>query len=181
LSNGDAMGASIRISSRLPSIILFLSFIGYVSYWSYITILRYYALNAYVFDLGIFMQNGWVVLHQVHTVSAFLAYLAYDGIVYVFSPLTLLDSYPALLILQSVVIALAMFPLYGIAKHFLKGDVPALLFAISYLIYFPLAGMNWYDAHNAAFFPTLFISAYYFYLKGRTIPSAAPPCLRSAP
>ena len=150
-----------------------ISFLAYVIYWSTITILRYYALNAYVFDLGIFMQNGWVVLHQVHTLAEFLSYFAYNGIIYLASPLTLLNSYPAILIFQSVMIALAVFPLYRIAAHFLGERLPAALVAVSYLLYFPLAGVNWYDAHYQAIFPTLFIFAYYFYLKGRLAPSAA--------
>ncbi len=159
--------------ARLPGTLVAISFLAYVVYWSTITILRYYALNAYVFDLGIFMQNGWVVLHQVHTLAEFLSYFAYNGIIYLVSPLTLLNSYPAILIFQSVVIALAVFPLYRIAVYFLGERLPAALIAVSYLLYFPLAGVNWYDAHYQAVFPTLFIFAYYFYLKGRFAPSAA--------
>ncbi|MDG7043688.1 MAG: DUF2079 domain-containing protein, partial [Nitrososphaerota archaeon] len=167
------MAAPACRRARLPGTLVVISFLAYVVYWSTITILRYYALNAYVFDLGIFMQNGWVVLHQVHTLAELLSYFAYNGIIYLVSPLTLLNSYPAILIFQSVVIALAVFPLYRIAVYFLGERLPAALIAVSYLLYFPLAGVNWYDAHYQAVFPTLFIFAYYFYLKGRFSPSAA--------
>jgi uncharacterized membrane protein len=163
----------MAIPRWLPRAIVAASFAAYTAYWSCITVLKYFALNAYVFDLGIFMQNGWVVLHQLHTPEAFLQYLAYNGIVYVASPLTLLDSYPAVLIFQSAFIGLAAFPLYGIARRALRADLPAALIAVSYLIYFPLAGVNWYDAHYQALFPTLFILGYYFYARGRMAPAAA--------
>ncbi|MGB9734484.1 MAG: DUF2079 domain-containing protein, partial [Conexivisphaera sp.] len=61
----------------------------------------------------------------------------------------------------------------GIARHYLRDDAPSLLVAASYLIYFPLAGVNWFDFHYQALFPTLFLLGYYFYLRGRRIPAFA--------
>ncbi|MGC8558940.1 MAG: hypothetical protein ACP5NC_08160, partial [Nitrososphaeria archaeon] len=41
--------------------------------------------------------------------------------------------------------------------------------AASYLLYFPLAGINWFDFHYQALFPTLFLLGYYFYLKEKRV------------
>ncbi|MGB9734485.1 MAG: DUF2079 domain-containing protein, partial [Conexivisphaera sp.] len=68
---------------------------------------------------------------------------------------------------QSAFIGLGALPLFGIARHYLRDDAPSLLVAASYLIYFPLAGVNWFDAHYQALFPTLFLLGYYFYLRGK--------------
>jgi hypothetical protein len=97
-------------------VVLLAMFIAYTTAWSYITIMRYLAMNANVFDLGLFMEYGWWVLHEVHTFYSFLYWFSYNGIIYVVSPITLLDSYPAILIFQSAFIGFAVFPLYGIAS-----------------------------------------------------------------
>ncbi|MGC8696590.1 MAG: DUF2079 domain-containing protein, partial [Conexivisphaera sp.] len=150
--------------------ILASAYVAYVAVWSYISLMRLFSLNAFIFDLGVNMQFAWdAVLHA--TLGSVLRTLAYKGIVYVVAPVFLTGSYPVVLIFQSAFIGLAVFPLYGIARHYLRSEVPALLIATSYLIYFPLAGVNWYDAHYQAFFPTLFILGYYFYVKGRALPS----------
>ena len=152
-------------------VVLLAMFIAYTTAWSYITIMRYLAMNANVFDLGLFMEYGWWVLHEVHTFYSFLYWFSYNGIIYVVSPITLLESYPAVLIFQSALIGFAVFPLYGIAKYYLKDELSSLLIAASYLLYFPLAGVNWFDAHYQALFPTLFLLGYYFYLNKKLVPS----------
>ncbi|MGC8969760.1 MAG: hypothetical protein ACP5LG_04215, partial [Conexivisphaera sp.] len=90
--------------------------VAYSAVWSYMTVMKFYAMNASVFDLGLFMEYGWIVLHQVHTLSGFLYWFSYNGIIYIISPLTLLDSYPAVLIFQSAFIGLGALPLFGIAR-----------------------------------------------------------------
>ena len=152
-------------------VVLLAMFIAYTTAWSYITIMRYLAMNANVFDLGLFMEYGWWVLHEVHTFYSFLYWFSYNGIIYVVSPITLLESYPAVLIFQSALIGFAVFPLYGIAKYYLKDELSSLLIAASYLLYFPLAGVNWFDAHYQALFPTLFLLGYYFYIREKKVAS----------
>ncbi|MDG6927809.1 MAG: DUF2079 domain-containing protein, partial [Nitrososphaerota archaeon] len=152
--------------------ILMSIFLAYTASWSYITVMKFFAMNTNVFDLGLFMEYGWIVLHQVHTVSSFFYWFSYNGIIYVVSPITQLDSYPAVLVFQSAFIGFAVFPLFGVARHYLHDDVSALLISASYLVYFPLVGVNWFDAHYQALFPTLFLLGYYFYTKERLAPSA---------
>ncbi len=157
---------------RAPLIALSAIYAAYAAAWSYISIMRLLSLNAFVFDLGVNMQFAWdaVLRPSLHS---FLRDLAYKGIVYVVAPVFLTGSYPAVLIFQSAFIGLGAFPIYGIARRALRSEAAALAMAASYLIYFPLAGVNWYDAHYQALFPTLFLLGYYFYVRGRYAPAAA--------
>ena len=142
------------------------AFLAYSVGWSFISLSRLFTLNAFIFDLGVAMDFAWAAFHRFGPVSL-LHNFAYKGIVYLIGPLFLAGGYPIMLIFQSAFIGLAVFPLYGIARHYLKSEVPALLLSVSYLIYFPLAGTNWFDFHYQALFPTLFILGYYFYVARR--------------
>ncbi|MGC8970475.1 MAG: DUF2079 domain-containing protein, partial [Conexivisphaera sp.] len=144
----------------------------YTAVWSYISLLRLFSLNAFVLDLGVNMQFAWDAVLRA-TPGSVLRDLALKGIVYAVAPVFLTGSYPAVLIFQSAFIGLGALPLFGIARHYLRDDAPSLLVAASYLIYFPLAGVNWFDFHYQALFPTLFLLGYYFYLRGRRIPAFA--------
>ncbi|WP_048816761.1 DUF2079 domain-containing protein [Caldisphaera lagunensis] len=152
------------LRSNITKIILILSFVIYVISWSYIALMRYYSLNANVGDLGIVLQSTYDFMHS--NFLGILNYLGSEGALIFFIPF-LKFLYPirsqALIVFQTIFLALAVFPLYGIAKHFLKSDLSSLFISLSWLIYFPLAGINWFDVHRQALFPTLFISSYYFY------------------
>jgi len=155
---------------RAPLVILSAIYAAYAAAWSYISIMRLLSLNAFIFDLGVNTQFAWDAVLRP-SLSSFLHDFAYKGIVYAVAPVFLTGSYPVVLIFQSAFIGLAAFPLYGIARRALRNDAAALALAASYLVYFPLAGTNWYDFHYQALFPTLFILGYYFYLSGRRFPS----------
>ncbi|MGC8970427.1 MAG: hypothetical protein ACP5LG_07765, partial [Conexivisphaera sp.] len=89
--------------------ILASAYVAYVAAWSYISLMRLFSLNAFIFDLGVNMQFAWdAVLHA--TLGSVLRTLAYKGIVYVVAPVFLTGSYPAVLIFQSAFIGLAVFP-----------------------------------------------------------------------
>lgn len=147
--------------------ILFVAFCIYVIVWSILTVMRYYSLNSAVFDLGVAVERSWQVYNITWTVPNFLYYFFNSGIVFVVFPLSFAKSIPLFLIFQSLFIGIAAFPIYGISNFFLKKRSEALLISISYLIYFPISGINWFDFHYQMMFTTLFIFAYYFYLKGK--------------
>ncbi|MGC9079655.1 MAG: DUF2079 domain-containing protein, partial [Nanopusillaceae archaeon] len=151
-----------NLKSNKIKIILIIGFISYAITWSYISLMRYYSLNANIQDLGIFLQGLYDTAHL--PLSGILNQLASNGAFVLLLPFYFLKiRTQALLVFQSIWLALAVFPLYGIAKHYLKDEIPSLLISLSWLIYFPLAGINWFDVHRQAFFPTLFILSYYFY------------------
>ena len=165
---------SNRHVPKIPSkysLLLILAFVGYSIGWCAIALSKYYALNATVFDLGTFVQSNWGILHQTYTVQSFLGLFAFDGISFLLAPISSTGNYPALLVLQTIVISGAIFPLYGLARQHLKSEKVALLVATSYLLYFPLAGANWFDVHSEAFFPLFFLLGVYFYTNDRLKPS----------
>ena len=165
---------SNRHVPKIPSkysLLLILAFVGYSIGWCAIALSKYYALNATVFDLGTFVQSNWGILHQTYTVQSFLGLFAFDGISFLLAPISSTGNYPALLVLQTIVISGAIFPLYGITRQLLKSEKVALLVASSYLLYFPLAGANWFDVHSEAFFPLFFLLGVYFYTNSRLKPS----------
>jgi len=141
-------------------------FAAYTTAWSYISMLRVYSLNASIFDLGINMQFAWDAAYRF-TVGSFIHNFAYKGIVYAVLPVFLTGNYAAVLIFQSAFLGFGVFPIYGISRHYMKNSLAPLLISASYLMYFPLAGINWFDFHYQALFPTLFLLGYYFYLNKR--------------
>lgn len=136
-------------------------------YWSYTSIMRFYALNAHTFDLGVNVQFAWVFMHDPISYYG----IVFKPIVWIIFPIFLPHNDPLILAFQSVFITLAMIPLYGIAKHLLKHNVAAFFISLSYTLFPLIAGMYWFDFHYQVLFPTLFLSGYYFYLKKSYKPS----------
>ncbi len=143
-------------------VIMFIGFILYTCIWSFISLMRFYSLQADVFDLGYKMELGWYSLYNPHFG---LVTDASHMIVYFFFPLFLFKNYPLLLIFQSFFIGLAAIPIYMVTYIQTHNKKLALFLGFIYLL-FPLnIGLNWYDFHFMMFFPTLFVFAFLFFLK----------------
>ena len=140
----------------------------YVVVWSYITTLKFYALHATVFDLGLEMEQLWKFVHPVGFTPTIYVLAALDQpFQFLLSPLSLPLSYPLLLVVQSLGLGSGAFAVYGIARHLLKRQVDAYLLSLAYLLYFPLGGVNWFDFHAQAFFIPLFLWGFLCYLTRR--------------
>ncbi|MDG6999513.1 MAG: DUF2079 domain-containing protein, partial [Nitrososphaerota archaeon] len=150
------------------NIMLALMFFGYVILWSIISLSRYFALGAYVYDLGASVESLWLALHPQGTLFGNVASFFRNGTIYLLSPLVLLpNSEEILLVLQSFFLGLPIFVVYYLARDRLKSKKAALALSVVYFFYFPLAGVNWYDFHFQALFIPFFMFAYYFYQKNR--------------
>ncbi len=165
------MGSGIRNSTGTRiRVTLLAAFLVYSVVWGIVVLLRYYSYNAGVFDLGL--------------ASDYLYRLGHSGLPYLISipthlPLNkmialvlavpyYLAPYPQwLLVFQSVWIGAGIFPLYRIIKHYTDHEVAALLLSLSYLLYYPLAGVNWFDFHFMAVFPTAFLFSVMYNMEGR--------------
>ncbi len=146
------------IISYYPLIIITLFFLIFSIYWSYISIMKFYALNAAVWDLGVAMQTAWTFM-----TNPFQPYP--NLILWVIFPVFIPKSFQLILIFQAVFITAGVFPLYFIAEHFLKSKVASMFLSLSFIIYPYLSGMYWFDFHYQALFPTLFFLGYLFYIK----------------
>jgi uncharacterized membrane protein len=67
------------------------------------------------------------------------------------------------------VLALAALPLYWLVRDELKSKIAGLVFALAYLFYAPLHGVNWFDFHTQAFLPLFFNLAFYYFTKKKWI------------
>ncbi len=153
-----------RAILSLPVLILLAATVLYTVYWSWVSIAKFYAMNASIYDLGVNAETLWAVFNLPWSPGQVLFQVTFAGWVFVASPLILFRSYPLLLVVQSAVLAAPVFPLYGAARRLLGRSWIAFLLAIGYLLYFPLAGVNWFDFHFEAFFPLLFLTGYYCYV-----------------
>lgn len=151
-------------------IVSLLSFI-YALYWSQITIEKYYALNQPVADLGWAIERIWIVTHVDLNLQGAIYDFLYGAGPYFLSPLALFPDERFLLILQASFLGFAAVPLYLISKNFLKSEVQSVFVSIIYLLFFPLAGVNWFSFHFQAMFIILFFTGYYLYLRTRPIAS----------
>ncbi|MEM0133640.1 MAG: DUF2079 domain-containing protein [Thermoplasmatales archaeon] len=167
------MGNKIRdkIKTSQGALVVFTSFVIYVVIWSSIVITRLDTLNALWADLGIAMERGWLIYHNNWGLTGYLYILFNSGILFITFPITFPQNYAIILIFQTVMIGGAVFPIYKISKYLLNEGVLPIIFAILYLVYFPISGINWYDFHYQSLFPILFLSGYYFYLKEQRIMS----------
>ena len=141
---------------------------AYGALWSAISLLRYYSFTASVFDLGVAM--GYVTYATSSlSLHRLVAVVALKPIVYLVAPIAYAFSFQGMLVFQSFFLGLGAYPIYRIAERSLQSERLAFLLAISYLLYFPLAGVNWFDFHYQALFPTLFLFGYLFYVERREL------------
>ena len=156
------------------TLILFIAVAVYAVFFSVITALRYYSLDTYAYDLGIYNQafhttlfDGKLLYYTADLTanpSGSLFGVHFSPIFLVILPLYAIYPNPVtLLAIQSLALSLGAVPLYFLAKNKLKSEKWALIIAILYLINPALQGINWYDFHPEAFLPALLLFALYFF------------------
>ncbi len=158
-----------KLIKNQTSLYLIIVVIIYSIVWSAISLFRYYTFHASVFDLGL---------------TSSLLYRAFSGhiifgvtskpidankmIYFLIAPFYDLYPNPAfLLVFQSIFIAIGAIPLYKIGQKILKDNKIALILSLSYLLYYPLSGVNWFDFHFMALFPTFFLISIYLWLYNK--------------
>jgi uncharacterized membrane protein len=140
----------------------------YVVVWSYMTILKFYALQATVFDLGVETEVLWGFVHPQHvTALSYVATVVLQPVQFLLSPISIPLSFPFVLFVQTAGLASGAFAVYGIARRVLGRAVDAYCLALVYLLYFPMGGVNWFDFHAQAFFIPLFLWGFLCYLSRR--------------
>ena len=134
--------------------------------YSYIAIMKYMAMDASVFDLGVSSQLLYSVFHQ--SLAYNLMHITFNKLIYLpLSVIYLIYPHPqTVLVLQAFVVSAGAYPIFLIAKLKTGDSKAAFLIAITYLLFYPLYGPLWFDFHFMALFPTPFLFSFYFYLKG---------------
>jgi uncharacterized membrane protein len=148
----------------------------YIAFFGTLTILKHDAFQTTAFDLGNVDQAVWNTRHGRPLAMTNIEGLSNrlgTHVEPILLPITLLyfvwSDPRALLILQTVVIALGAWPVYLLANgqmgKWANGQTPstlALTFAFVYLFFPALQSANMFDFHAVALAPTLFLFALYF-------------------
>ena len=143
----------------------------YAGIWSYIGILKILSLNAYVFDLGIHSERGWLILHTNLGLHGYLTTLINSGIVFPLSPLTGSGNFFVMVIFQAFSVASVGLAIYFIAKEKGLKSRESMLISFAFFLYFPVYGIMWFDFHYQVFFMPLFMFAYLLYLRKNYVAS----------
>ena len=138
---------------------------AYIIFWSIVSIGQLLTINEPVLDLGISLERFWIIFHIPITLNFIIYNIFFDGVVFILSPISLFNNYALLLVFETIFIGLPSMFLYGISNNYLKNNKISFIIAASYLIYFPLAGVNFFSFHFQSFFIFFFIAGYYFYIK----------------
>lgn len=140
--------------------------VAYCVLWSFIGIIKILSLHAYVADLGISAERGWLILHANLGFGGYVHILLNSGIVFLLSPLTASGNFFAMVVFQAFSIAIIGPALYFISRAKGLSIVTSLIVGAVFFLYFPVYGIMWFDFHYQAFFFPLFIFGYLSYLKG---------------
>ena len=144
--------------------------ITYIIVWSHLSLYRLCTFQSSVFDLGVFVQSLRLILRG--NIAYILLMLGMAPFRILISPIEIIPNLSGILIFQTIFLALPAIPLYAIGKKLIKSRIASLLISSSYLIFFSLAGINWFDVHGQAFFIFFFIMGFYFYVSEKYYLSA---------
>ncbi|MDD4705924.1 MAG: DUF2079 domain-containing protein [Bacilli bacterium] len=148
-------------------------FVGFISS---LTILYYLSYLAPSYDFGIFSQmfhymNETLIPYTTVERSNLLSHFAvhFSPILYLFLPFYLIFSNPVtLLIMQAIVIALGLIPIYKLCKHYKYNDKIIIALSIIYILMPALIGGNFYYFHENKILAVLLLYLFYFIEKGNS-------------
>jgi uncharacterized membrane protein len=165
--------APIPVPELEPRRVVAVGMVLYALIFSFVTLTRHLTFRTHALDLGYYVQLTWSLAHghgpyvslpEMHAWGDHLS-----PIVYLFVPASwLMPSAAALLVGQSMILALGALPVFGIARLRLQDERPAAALAILYLVNPSLHGINVRDFHAAAVAIPLLLAAIYFAEVGRT-------------
>lgn len=149
-----------KFSSHVPLFAVISGIVLYSVIYSFITVAKFNTYNASIFDLGVNAQLLYGVFHGgVSIFPGSQGFINTGKMIYlVLAPFY--NIYPheqVLLIFQSVWIALGALPIYFLANRRLHDGFVSVALSFVWLLYYPMAGVNWFDFHFMALFPTFFL------------------------
>jgi len=140
-----------------------------------LSIARHFALSSCSSDLGIFDQaiwntlNGDVLFSSIMGNFSLLGYHFYPILLFFVPFYELWPSPLVLLIIQSLLLASSIIPLYLIAKMYLTDRIIIFAMIISFVLSKPLRGVGLSDFHTECFILPALFWAYYFLIKKRNL------------
>ncbi|MBE2232399.1 MAG: DUF2079 domain-containing protein [Anaerolinea sp.] len=157
------------------SLLVLLMAVAYALFMGAVTLARHNTFGTYAFDLGIHSQalasiarHGYplVTLYGPQPVNQFGDHFA--PIFYLLTPLSiLLRDARALLIVQTLLLASGVAPVYLLARSKLASVTLAVALAAAYLLFPALHGVNTFDFHEIALAVPLLLWSFYCLETGR--------------
>lgn len=160
---------------RWPVFGLWSAIAAYVVFVSIHTILNHRSLETGAYDLGLQENVLWNILHGDFLFSSLMDshYLGVHTSLVLLPVAVVYAIFPAtetLLVLQTIAIAMAAWPLFLLARRMLGNDSQAFVVGLIWLTHPAVAGGNFYDFHATVFAPILAFSALYFRQCRRWLP-----------
>lgn len=153
-----------------PVLVIVISVIIYNCTWDFIISTRIVSFNsqfgAAVYDLGIGYYRSWAVIHNFGT-AVLISNITNSPIVLLLSPLSLIKNIFLLSFAQTLWISISVLPIYYISYKKLNSQWQSLVISFSFLLYFGIAGINWFDVHYQSLFIPLFLFGYAFLISGK--------------
>jgi uncharacterized membrane protein len=149
--------------------------LGFISYFSYYTLLHHYRLQTHSWDLAIFDNLMWNLLRGewfkaspvLGRDGSHIQYHATFG-AYLLTPFyALRQEADTLLVLQAALTGGAIPAIYMVARRRLNSATLGVLFALSYALYAPQHGPIFYDFHFLTTAPFFVSWTIYFYETGK--------------
>ena len=121
---------------------------------------KYISFNDSVYDLGV--SSDLIK-------NALTSPIAYNKLIYflMFPIYHFFPSQVGLIVFQDSFICAGSIPLYFISRKIIEDRKSSIIISLLWLLYFPLTGVEWFDFHFMALFPTLFLIGYAFLVYGK--------------
>lgn len=136
-------------------------------------IARHMSLSSRGFDMGIFDQAVWNTLRGDILFSSIRGNFNlmgdhFEPVLFLLAPFYAVFAHPfTLIIVQSAVLSLAIFPLYWIAREKLPGRFLVFSLVISYILNRSVRGIGLSDFHPESFMVMFSFCAFYYLVKNR--------------
>ncbi len=121
---------------------------------------KYISFNDSVYDLGV--SSDLIK-------NALTSPIAYNKLIYflMFPVYHFFPSQIGLIVFQDSFMCAGSIPIYFISRRIIENRKYSVIISLLWLLYFPLAGVEWFDFHFMALFPTLFLIGYAFLVYGK--------------
>ena len=156
--------APVMLPVVAPRRVVAVGVVAYVLLMGFITLTRHRALLTHALDLGYYVQVIWAIAHGLPPRVSLPPMHAwgdhFSPVLYLLVPLGWLPPVaPALLLVQTLILAAGGVAVYAFARHRLQDDALAAGFALLYLVNPSLHGINIRDLHPQAFAIPLLVAA----------------------
>jgi len=140
----------------------------YILFFGYINFLKYQSFEYKDFDLAVYAQTMWNILHgSIYSSILGIDFLGNHAsfILFLITPIYFVFRHPlTLLFLQTLSLGIAVYPIYLIAKNEINETV-GLTIVFVYLLYPPLGYVNLFEFHPTVFATSFLVFMFYYFKR----------------